>query len=105
SHPNLTALDDAELRAELTRPREWLRETYPERAAPDHLAFPYGLWNDRVAAAALALGYEHLYRVEGGVARTPPPGQAPLSRINVPAGLSGNGFELRVAGVIGSRAR
>ena len=100
SHPNLTALPSDELEAELERPRTWLRANFADRALENHLAFPYGLWDRRVAAAARAVGYRHLYRVEGGIAQIGRLGTEALPRINVPAGLSGAGFELRVAGLI-----
>lgn len=105
SHPNLTALGEAELEEELERPRGWLRDRYPERSLLDALAFPYGLWDERVAAAARRVGYRWLYRVEGGVAGGPLSSAAAIPRINVPAAVSGNGFALRVAGVVGSRRR
>jgi peptidoglycan/xylan/chitin deacetylase (PgdA/CDA1 family) len=96
SHTNLTAVDPADLRVELERSRAWLAQHLGERALPDHLSFPYGLWNPTVAQAAFAAGYHTLYRVEGGpVADT---GDPILPRINVPAGVSVEGFELRVSG-------
>lgn len=110
SHPDLTALDDGELRRELARSREWLaREVPPASFLGGHLTFPYGHWDGRVAAAARAAGYRYLYRVEGGLA-WPTPGGGVLPRINVPAGVSLRGFELRASGVWGtssvaSRAR
>ncbi len=102
SHPNLTTLSDEDLEVELDRPRAWLKATFPDHSRPDHFAFPYGIWDRRVAEAARAVGYRHLYRVEGGVAPTGQPEPVALPRINVPADLSGAGFELRVAGLIGS---
>ena len=102
SHPNLATLSAEELEGELERPKSWLRATFPNRSLEGHFAFPYGIWNGRVAAAARAAGYRYLYRVEGGIARLAASGNSPLPRINVPAGVSGAGFELRVAGLIGS---
>jgi peptidoglycan/xylan/chitin deacetylase (PgdA/CDA1 family) len=108
THPNLTALPPDELEDELTRPRAWLETSFPQQTGAGHLSFPYGLWDHRVAAAARAAGYRFLYRVEGGVARVAPTqASGPpsvLPRINIPAGLTGIGFELRVAGLIGSGA-
>lgn len=109
SHPNLTALDDADLMGELERPRAWLRAHAPG-AAVDHLSFPYGLWDERVARAAAEAGYRYLYRVEGGVAeprdaRRSADGSADdctpavLPRVNIPAGVTVRGFDLRAAGV------
>jgi peptidoglycan/xylan/chitin deacetylase (PgdA/CDA1 family) len=102
SHPNLTALPPDELAAEMASSRAWLRAEFPSLPGADHLSFPYGLWDRRVADAARAAGYRFLYRVEGGVASLADPESSALARINVPAGVSGAGFELRAAGLIGS---
>jgi peptidoglycan/xylan/chitin deacetylase (PgdA/CDA1 family) len=101
THPNLTALPFDELEAELARPRTWLQTEFPDASRSDHLSFPYGLWDGRVADAARAAGYRFLYRVEGGVASIADRNTAAFARINIPAGVSGVGFELRAAGLIG----
>jgi peptidoglycan/xylan/chitin deacetylase (PgdA/CDA1 family) len=104
SHASLPALDDAELRDELERPQIWAEAHLDADVwAADHLSFPYGHWDERVARAATAAGYARLYRVEGGLApavdwQRP---AAVLPRINVPSGLSADGLELRTAGVLG----
>ncbi len=79
----------------------------PGSFLPDHLTFPYGLWDDRVVAATRGAGYRYLYRVEGGLS-LPEAAEAAeggtggvLPRINVPAGVSLRGFELRTSGVVG----
>jgi peptidoglycan/xylan/chitin deacetylase (PgdA/CDA1 family) len=102
THPNLTALPPGDLDAELARPRAWLEARFPTASRSDHLSFPYGLWDGRVADAARAAGYRHLYRVEGGLASIAEPKPLAWPRINVPAGVSGAGFELRAAGIVGS---
>ena len=101
SHPNLTALSDAELAEELGRSRAWLREELTDAAA-DHLSFPYGLWDERVVAAARDAGYRFLYRVDGGIADVLPSEEQPivLPRVNIPAGVSARGFDLRAAGLL-----
>jgi peptidoglycan/xylan/chitin deacetylase (PgdA/CDA1 family) len=104
SHPNLTRLSAEAMDDELRRPRTWLVETFRERALADHLSFPYGLWNEAVARAAASAGYRWLYRVEGGLLHQQPDTEAALTprpRINVPAGMSLEGFELRVSGLLG----
>jgi peptidoglycan/xylan/chitin deacetylase (PgdA/CDA1 family) len=101
SHPNLTALSSADLEGELARPRAWLQERFPTAARSDHLSFPYGLWDGRVAEAARAAGYRWLYRIEGGLAPLAQPNTLAWPRINVPAGVSPTGFELRTAGLVG----
>lgn len=56
SHPHLTRLDDAELRRELTTSKEQIEDEL--RRPCRFLAYPYGEWDSRVAAAARAAGYE-----------------------------------------------
>lgn len=102
SHPNLKALEDDELRAELARPRAWLGTHFPDRALTEHLSFPYGLWDERVAGAAWEEGYLYAYRVDGGAIQ---PFRGPaeplvLPRVNVPAGVTLSGFRLRAAGLL-----
>lgn len=99
SHPNLAALPEEEVAAELDDCRAWLREAFPDRSLPEHLAFPYGLYDDRVLEVAFGLGFRRLYRVEGGKAPLSGPGNALLPRLNVPRGVSPRGFQLRVSGV------
>jgi peptidoglycan/xylan/chitin deacetylase (PgdA/CDA1 family) len=114
SHPTLPVLDTDELTRELARARRWLEE---EVAAGDrlldHLSAPYGRWSEEVVRAAARAGYRWLYRVEGGLAAAgvPVSGDAAsrdegaegtirvLPRINVPAGASVRGVELRASGV------
>ncbi len=95
THPSLPACDDARLLDELARPLEWLRQRF-ENTIP-WLAYPYGHADARVAAAAAAAGYAGAFLVSGGYIH---PGAAPhlLSRFNVPAGLSPDGFAARLAG-------
>jgi len=97
SHPNLTRLTDSELEDELSRPLPWLREQFP-RVYP-WLAYPYGISDARVEQAAGAAGYEAAFRVDGGwLGHSPPPFALP--RFNVPAGISLDGFRLRLAGLL-----
>jgi len=98
SHPNLTRLEDDELADELSRPLEWLRTCFA--GAPSWIAYPYGLADRRVAAAAKNAGYDVGFRVEGGWLSADG-GDDPLMlpRLNIPAGLSDAGFRLRLAGL------
>jgi peptidoglycan/xylan/chitin deacetylase (PgdA/CDA1 family) len=98
SHPNLAALEGAELAEELIRPLDWLRDRYPERTV-EWLSYPYGRWSDAVAMAARRAGYRGAFRIEGGWI---PPGSDPfgLPRLNVAAGLSVDGLELRSSGLL-----
>ena len=99
SHPNLAAIGAAELEPELARPMAWLRERFPDRAIP-WIAYPYGLSTSAVEVAAAAAGYTNGLLAEGGTfrregARRP----FAVPRVNVPAGVSLDGFALRLAGV------
>lgn len=99
SHANLAVLDRDELREELLRPLAWLRDRLGDAALPV-LAYPYGRWTPEVEAAAREAGYRAAFRVSGG--RLDPRSEPPYSlpRINVPAGVSADGFRLRVHGLL-----
>jgi peptidoglycan/xylan/chitin deacetylase (PgdA/CDA1 family) len=98
SHPNLAALEGAELVEELARPIDWLRQRYAGRVA-EWVSYPYGRWSESVAGAARRAGYRGGFRIEGGWIQ---PGYDPfgLPRFNVPAGLSVEGLELRASGIM-----
>lgn len=101
SHASLPALSADELEAEMTRPLAWLRERFA--AVTPWLAYPYGHASPAVQAAAERAGYRGALRVEGGWME---PGDAgprrfAIPRFNVPAGLSDDGFQLRISGVRG----
>ncbi len=98
SHPNLTRSAGSELADEMGPPLEWLRTRY-ERTIP-WLAYPYGLTNPQAAAAARAAGYEAAVLVSGGWAMPPIRDPFAVPRVNIPAGLSVDGFALRVSGVL-----
>ena len=101
SHPNLAALGADELAEELTGSRDDLVQAV-EGSRP-WLAYPYGLSSPPVQEAAEAAGYEMAWRVSGGVLRSkdPLPSRYALPRLNIPAGLSLQGFRLRAAGLLG----
>ena len=64
------------------------------------ISYPYGLSSPRVERAAAAAGYTHGLRVTGGW-MPPATGSATpyaVPRLNVPAGLTPEGFRLRLAG-------
>lgn len=101
SHPNLPRLSEKELGVELARPMAWLRERF--RSFVPWLAYPYGLAGSREMAAAAATGYEGALMVDGGwLPRMPNrlERRCALPRLNVPAGISLHGFELRIAGLL-----
>ena len=78
SHPHLTQLGDEALREELWSSRERLRSRL---GRCDVLAYPFGEWNRRVAAAAAEAGYSYALSLPAGS-----PGEASnlaIPRINV----------------------
>jgi peptidoglycan/xylan/chitin deacetylase (PgdA/CDA1 family) len=98
AHPNLPMLPDASLAEELSQPLAWLQQRFGPRVGP-WLAYPYGLADRRVERAAEAAGYAAAFRVQGGwLPRSIGPRFA-LPRLNVPAGLSNDGFLVRLAGL------
>jgi len=97
SHPNLAALPEAALADEVRRPLAWLRAHFAVVTVP-WLAYPYGLESPAVHRAAEAAWYTGGLRVSGGwLARGAEPSFA-VPRLNVPSGLSADGFLLRVSG-------
>ena len=98
SHPNLTRLEARELAAELVKPLAWLRQ-HVARPLP-WIAYPYGLFSDEVARAAAAAGYEAALGVSGGWLSREPSDRFALPRLNIPPGLSIEGFILRGAGLL-----
>lgn len=100
SHPALPGLAAEELRAELERPLAWLRERFS--GVLPWLTYPYGATSPEVARAARAAGYVAALRVDGGWMSSAADA-FDLPRLNVPAGVSVRGFELRTAGVLGDR--
>jgi peptidoglycan/xylan/chitin deacetylase (PgdA/CDA1 family) len=97
-HPNLSVISPDELHAELARSLDWLRARFPGRAP--FVSYPYGLTSPAVEAAARAAGYAAGLLAGGGwLPTTISDDQFRLPRYNVPAGLSLNGFRLRLSGL------
>lgn len=98
SHLNLCSLTLSEIEAELTRPLEWLTARLGKQNWA--LSYPYGMHSEQVERAAEAAGYVSAFRVDGGALRRVRPGSRyALPRLNIPAGLSLDGFRLRLAGL------
>jgi peptidoglycan/xylan/chitin deacetylase (PgdA/CDA1 family) len=97
SHPNLTRLTSSELTDELVRPLEWLRSHVPASIA--WLAYPYGLFDARVAQKARDVGYEAAVAISGGWVDIPARNKFAIPRLNVPATVSDAGFRIRAAGL------
>jgi peptidoglycan/xylan/chitin deacetylase (PgdA/CDA1 family) len=98
SHPNLSRLAPEELSGELVRPLEWLRARFGSSVVP-WLSYPYGLESAAVRRAVAAAGYDGALRVTGGWLRPNAADAYALPRLNVPAGMSADGFALRAAGI------
>jgi peptidoglycan/xylan/chitin deacetylase (PgdA/CDA1 family) len=97
SHANLASLDTARLGQELTASRDWLAGRFGDRFVP-WLSFPYGSYSESVPAELARAGYRGALRIDGGRLSS---ATTPLAwpRLNVPAGLSVEGFSLRLAGL------
>jgi peptidoglycan/xylan/chitin deacetylase (PgdA/CDA1 family) len=97
SHANLSRLDQAGLREELSRPLPWLRARFPH--VLPWLAYPYGLASPEVRRAA-AEWYRGAVLSTGGWLPRRSEDRFALPRLNVPAGLSASGFVLRVSALV-----
>jgi peptidoglycan/xylan/chitin deacetylase (PgdA/CDA1 family) len=101
SHVNLAAVPIDEARDEIVRGHDWLDTVAADIPVVDWLAYPYGSLSAEVAEVAAArLGWA--VRVEGGAAEVRGSWVADphrLPRINVPAGLSARGLQIRLAGL------
>jgi len=95
SHPNLTSLEEEELRSELERSRHWIRER--AGSSSEWITYPYGLASELVMRVTGEI-YGGGLLVSGGAADADGIRRKPhaVPRINVPSGLSGEG--LRLAG-------
>lgn len=98
NHPNLTSLAKAALLDELLRPLDWLKQ-FGNRALPV-ISYPYGLADRRVMAASRDAGYAAGFMIDGGWSTGKRRDPFAIPRLNVPAGVSRDGFILRAAGLI-----
>ncbi len=99
SHPNLARLSAADLGRELAASHDWLAAQFPHAYVP-WLAFPYGRFSSEVCDAAGARGFVGALRIDGGWTRLPLEEPLATPRMNVPAGLSADGFALRISGLM-----
>jgi peptidoglycan/xylan/chitin deacetylase (PgdA/CDA1 family) len=99
SHPNLTQLDADSVEEELVSPLEWLRQRF-EPVVP-WLTYPYGLASPTVERAAAAAGYRGAFSVTGSWLPKTNAAAFALPRLNIPAGVTPNGFILRLSGFPG----
>ena len=101
SHPNLARLSPAELQEELSRPLHWLRQRFA--SVIPWVSYPYGLVTRAVEAAAAAAGYAAALALGGGWFNPARVRRHAVPRLNVPSGLSANGFVLRTSGLYAGR--
>lgn len=97
SHPNLSSLRGAALEAELSRPLQWLQSRFS--TAVPWLSYPYGLFTNAVQTAAERIGYSGAFRIDGGWMPRGSFSRYAIPRLNIPAGISIDGFRLRIAGL------
>jgi len=97
-HPNLTRLSRTEVEAELGEARRWLLDQ--GLPVSGWLSYPYGLTSPWVEDVARDLHFRAAVTITGGWCSPRPEDRFRLSRLNIPAGLSRNGFLLRLLGVI-----
>ena len=95
-HEHLPSLDPTTLDRSLDRSLTWVREL--DGACCGWLALPYGAGDRQLGRHALELGYEGVLRIDGGLWR-PEPNRSFVPRINVPAGLTPRGLEIRASGL------
>lgn len=101
SHRNVATLSEQELREEYRMPLAWLSSM--QASFLPWIAYPYGRYSAAATAAARDAGYAAGVRVDGGRLSAGGDDRFTLPRLNVPAGVSAAGFELRVRGVIDGR--
>jgi peptidoglycan/xylan/chitin deacetylase (PgdA/CDA1 family) len=99
SHANLAVLPPRELALEVERSLAWLQRTFGEKAIP-WLAYPYGLDSDAAHKLAATAGYLGGVRISGGWHRAADVSPFARPRLNIPAGLSVDGFRARLLGVL-----
>lgn len=105
SHANLVSLSEEECQHEFARAADWLRQHFQED--PRWLSYPYGLYSHATKRAAATIGHRGAFRIDGGwlprsIERRD---NYQLPRLNIPAGLSRDGFALRLTGLMCGRAR
>ena len=97
SHCNLASVSDAKTEHELAASLEWLDTRFGSAAR--WLSYPYGLCNARTADIARRVGYAGAVHIDGGWTNRSAQSFG-LPRLNIPSGLSIDGFRLRAAGLL-----
>jgi peptidoglycan/xylan/chitin deacetylase (PgdA/CDA1 family) len=101
SHRTLPQLGDDELVSELRGAADDIECHLGRR--PAWVAYPYGLWNENVAAASRACGYRGGFTLAGRDV-TPQTDWSQAARLNVPAGIPFEAFVAWVSGFAHWRA-
>jgi peptidoglycan/xylan/chitin deacetylase (PgdA/CDA1 family) len=98
SHVNLTAVPPGDATVEMAKPLEWL-ESVP--SARKLISYPYGMWDPSLEGAAREIGYRAGFLVHGGITtlRRVRSATFTIPRLNIPRGLTTEGFLARVSGV------
>lgn len=97
AHEHLPSLEPGDLERNLRRTLDWLRGF----GVPFHpwLALPYGAGSPELGEAALSAGHRGVFGIAGGLWRKGDH-RSRVPRVNVPAGLSLRGLELRASGLL-----
>ena len=98
SHASLTAMPSERVAEELTRSLAWLVDKYPDSLP--WLSYPYGLHNSDVRRHAAAAGYCGALQVSGGWLPRSRGDRYAIPRLNIPGGLSLDGFAIRLGGFL-----
>jgi len=101
SHRNLSALSLEELECELSPSLAWLRARFGNTIP--WLSYPYGLSSPVVETESERARYRGAFRVSGGWMDRDPKSPHALPRLGIPAGISLDGFALRLAGIASNR--
>jgi peptidoglycan/xylan/chitin deacetylase (PgdA/CDA1 family) len=98
SHVNLSRVPPEEAQAELNRSLEWLEGTPSfERV----VSYPYGAWDPGLTPSMQRAGFHFGLLIQGGLTPVSSVRSTVFSvpRLNIPRGLSAEGFLVRVSGV------
>lgn len=97
SHASLVALDEEGVEEELARSRSWLQERFGT-AYLDVLSYPYGNCSSTVETLVERCGYRAgMALTKRSLRAGEVSGRFRIPRMNVPAGISDNGMQLRMS--------
>lgn len=98
SHSNLRAHSTEEAVLELRTAQQWIEQTFPDRTERV-VAYPYGLAPREASKVLQQSNLVAGFLTRGGWIQRPELGdRAMIPRLNVPSGLSANGFRVRLSG-------